>query len=188
MRSSDSHFANQYAPFRPTSARADGVRALAALGGVEDRLRLVAFAELQARDLFRYGAERFAAEAPADWIADWLRFAEVEDRHAQMLLTRMLELGLDPGARTVSDKLTRLCYAAGDATMFLFILSGAEQRGMEAGQILGEQMRTIDPASAAIFAQIAGEELEHVHSAHAALAPFMGAALRNRARDLSATL
>lgn len=188
MRSSDSHFANQYAPFRPTSGKADVVRALIAKGGVEDRLRLVAFAELQARDLFRYGAERFAGEAPTGWIADWLRFAEVEDRHAQMLLTRMLELGLDPGARTVSDKLTRLCHAARDATMFLFLLSGAEQRGMEAGVILGEQMGAIDPASAAIFSQIASEEVEHVESAREALAPFVGAALKDRARDLSANL
>ena len=179
------HFANGYAPFRPTSGKADGVRPLAGQGGVEDRLRLVAFAELQARDLFRYGAEKFASSAPEGWIKDWLRFADVEDRHAQMLITRMKELELDPGGRTVSDKLTRLCHGAEDATLFLFVLSGAEQRGMEAGQILGEQMSAIDPASSAIFAQIAREEVEHVDSARAALAEFVGEPLKARARDLS---
>jgi uncharacterized ferritin-like protein (DUF455 family) len=179
------HFDNSYAPFRPTAGKPDGVRPLADFGGVEDRLRVVAFAELQARDLFRFGASKFATSAPAEWIQDWLRFADVEDRHAQMLLSRMHELGFDPGARTVSNKLTRLCHGADDATLFLFLLSGAEERGMEAGQILGQQMAAVDSVSSAIFAQIAREEVEHVDSARAALAGFEVDPLRARARDLS---
>lgn len=187
MRSADIQLASGYKPFRPTAGKPDGVRALGALGGVEDRLRLVAFAELQARDLFRYGADKFPSAPPA-WREGWLRFAEVEDRHAQMLLSRMTELGLDPGARTVSDKLTRLCHAAVDATLFLFLLSSAEERGMEAGFVLGSQMRAVDPISSEIFAQIAREEVEHVESARLALAPFVGDELRSRARDLGARL
>jgi uncharacterized ferritin-like protein (DUF455 family) len=182
MQSKDIHFGNGYAPFRPTAGKPDGVRPLGALGGVEDRLRLVAFAELQARDLFRYGAQRFP-DAP--WCATWLRFADVEDRHAQMLLSRMAELGFEPGARTVSDKLSRLCRAASDVVLFLFLLSSAEERGMEAGVVLGAQMQKVDPVSAAIFAQIAREEVEHVEEARAALAPYAAATLQEQARALS---
>ncbi len=188
MRSANIHFQNGYEPFRPTAGKPDAVRPLAAQGGVEDRLRLVAFAELQARDLFFYGAEKFAGQVPELWVNDWKRFAEVEDTHAQLLLTRMAELGLSPGARTVSDKLSRLCRAATDPVLFLFLLSSAEERGMEAGNVLGREMAKVDEASALLFARIAREEVEHVESARSALAPFAGAELQERARHLSAAL
>ncbi len=187
MWSKDIQFESRYKPFRPVPGKPDVVRPLVGVGGVEDRLRLVAFAELQARDLFRFGADRFGPVAP-QWAESWLRFAEVEDRHAQMLLTRMQELGHDPGARTVSDKLTRLCRATDDAVLFLFLLSSAEERGMEAGIILGGQMRKVDPISAEIFAQIAQEEVEHVETARLALAPFVASELQARARGLSTQL
>ncbi len=180
-------FANHWHPFVLTQGKPEPTRALTAAEGVADRLRLVAFAELQARDAFRWGAERFP-EAPEAWRQDWLRFAEVEDRHAQMLLTRMEELGVDPGARTVSDKLTRLCRKAEDPVLFLFLLSSAEERGMEAGLVLGQQMTAVDAASAALFQQIAAEEVEHVASAKAALEGQDPIALREHARALSALL
>lgn len=188
MRAQDIQFKNAYSPFRPTRGRPDGVRPLMATGGVEDRLRLVAFAELQARDLFLYGAERFAAVAPAVWIENWERFAEVENRHAQMLMERMQELGVDPGGRSVSDKLSRLCRATDDVVLFLFLLASAEERGMESGVVLGEQMARVDARSAEIFAQIAREEVEHVEAARSALAPFAAAELQAKARDLSIAL
>lgn len=188
MRSADFHYDNQYGSFRTTAGKPDSIRKLEAPGGVEDRLRVVAFAELQARDLFRYGAERFAAEIPADWKESWLRFAEVEDLHAQLLLTRMAELGLAPGERTVSDKLSRLCRAATDPVMFLFLLASAEERGMEAGVVIGEQMKKVDPVSAAIFARIASEEVEHVEAATRFLAPYEEPKLQERARELAASL
>ena len=188
MRSTDFHHDNQYASFRLTAGKPDAIRKLEAPGGVEDRLRVVAFAELQARDLFRYGAERFAAEIPAEWRESWLRFAAVEDLHAQLLLTRMAELGVRPGDRTVSDKLSRLCRAATDPVMFLFLLASAEERGMEAGVVLGEQMKRVDPASAAIFARIAAEEVEHVEAATRFLSPYEQTGLQGRARELAASL
>lgn len=188
MRSSTIQFENNYQPFRTTEAKPDVVRPLSAPEGVADRLRVVAFAELQARDLFRYGAERFGAQVPSEWAEQWLLFAEAEERHAQMLLSRMAELGLDPGARTVSNKLSRLCRKTDDPVLFLFLLASAEERGMEAGQLLGEQMRKVDESSSAIFAQIASEEVEHVESARKFLAPYSEPELRERARALSATL
>lgn len=184
MRSSTIDLASNWQPFRVQTHKPDSIRGLVAPGGVEDRLRVVAFAELQARDAFRWGAERFP-DAPADWREAWLRFAEVEDRHAQMLLDRMVELGLDAGTRTVSDKLTRLCHLAEDPVTFLFLISSAEERGMEAGFTLGREMKKVDETSAAIFDQIANEEVEHVDMAKAALAPFDHAELQARARELS---
>ena len=172
--------------FRLAEGKPDSVRPLANAGGVEDRLRLVAFAELQARDLFRYGANRFSENV--DWAASWSRFAEVEDRHAQMLLHRMEELGLDLGARTVSDKLSRLCRAADDPVLFLFLLSSAEERGMEAGFVLGREMAKVDPVSARLFEQIAQEEVEHVEAARLFLSPFSQAGLQAQARHLSGIL
>jgi uncharacterized ferritin-like protein (DUF455 family) len=186
MRSEHFHFNQAYAPFRLATGKPDPIRSLQAPGGVGDRLRVVAFAELQARDLFRYGAERFAGQVPEQWISNWRRFAEVEDLHAQLLLTRMEELGLSPGERTVSDKLSRLCRAAEEPVIFLFLLASAEERGMESGNVLGEQMKPVDPVSAAIFERIAREEVEHVEAARLALAPYSLPELKEQAKAISA--
>jgi uncharacterized ferritin-like protein (DUF455 family) len=183
-RSSSITHAGNWHPFEIRTHKPDAIRSLIAPGGVEDRLRVVAFAEVQARDAFRWGAARFP-EAPAAWREEWLRFADVEDRHAQMLLDRMDSLGLSVAGRAVSDKLTRLCHLAEDPVTFLFLLSSAEERGMEAGHTLGQQMKPVDEASAAVFAQIASEEVEHVDSAKAALAGQDIEALRVKARALS---
>jgi uncharacterized ferritin-like protein (DUF455 family) len=188
MRSSEILYHYGYSPFRTTSGKPDLIRPLSAPEGVADRLRVVAFAELQARDLFRYGCERFKGLAPSHWLAEWERFSIVEDRHAQMLLTRMAEIGVEAGARSVSDKLSRLCRNTDDPVLFLFLLSSAEERGMESGMVLAEQMQKFDAVSSAIFAQIASEEVEHVESARAALAGYVVPELRERARVLSAGL
>lgn len=177
--------ANNWAPFRLTSGKTDPVRAMTAPEGVADRLRIVAFAELQAREAFRWGAERFP-EAPERWRKLWLEFADVEDRHAQMLLDRMSELGVDAGGRLVSDRLWQLCRKAEDWEMFLFLLSSAEERGMEAGFTLGRQMMPVDGKSAAIFEQIAHEEVEHVQMAKDAIGALPQEEMRERARALSA--
>jgi uncharacterized ferritin-like protein (DUF455 family) len=128
--------------------------------------------------------ERFP-EAPTEWLDRWREFAKVEDRHAQMLLSRMHELQIDPGARKVTDKLYRMCLRAPDPTLFLFLLSSAEERGMEAGFTLGKQMQAVDPISARIFQTIAQEEVEHVEMANSALSGLDLDNLRQRARILS---
>ncbi|MGZ3694991.1 MAG: DUF455 family protein [Bdellovibrionota bacterium] len=187
MRSGDIKRENQWQPFR-LAERGDAIRAMQGADGVADRLRLVAFAELQARDAFRSGAERFAGQIDETLRQTWLRFADVEDRHAQMLLARMTELGIEPGSRAVSDKLTRLCAKATDPIVFLFLLSSAEERGMEQGKLLGEQMLAVDEASAKIFLQIAEEEVEHVQMARDALATYDLIKLRDQARAVNALL
>jgi uncharacterized ferritin-like protein (DUF455 family) len=186
MRSSEISYANEWHPFR-IRAKADAIRSLSTPEGIADRLRVVAFAELQARDAFLWGAERYP-EAPAAWREAWIRFAAVEDRHAQMLLSRMEELKIPLEDRWVTDKLTRLCRLAEDPITFLFLLASAEERGMEAGFTLGEQMTPYDSTSAALFRQIADEEVEHVAMAREALAGHSQEPLRERARALSTLL
>jgi uncharacterized ferritin-like protein (DUF455 family) len=187
MKAEDIHWGNGYQPFSLDVQRPAAIRKLQAVGGVEDRLRLVAFAELQARDLFLWGAEKFSA-APAEWRQAWISFAPVENRHAQMLLNRMVELGVSPGAKTVSQKLSELCRAAPTAEMFLFLLASAEERGMDAGFVLGQEMAAVDPISAALFQQIAEEEREHVEMAKIAMSAFDITKLQAEARALSASL
>ncbi len=185
LNASEINYSSHWAPFQVKGLKPENVRPLESGAGVEDRLRLVAFAELQARDLFRMGAERFRGSAPSEWIETWLRFAEVEERHAQMLLTRMASLGHKPGARSVSCKLWHLCLRAETSEDFLFRLSSAEERGMEAGFILGRDMASIDAESALIFRQIAEEEVEHVEMATRALAPFSIDQMRAKAREIN---
>lgn len=184
LRSIEITAVNAWKPFR-TALKSDIIRAMAADEGVSDRLRVVAFAELQARDAFLWGAKKFKADASVDWIDAWERFAAVEDRHAQMLLTRMDELGIEPGARIVSDKLYKLCVLAEDPVTFLFLLSSAEERGMEAGFILGKELQAVDPVSAKIFQQIAEEEVEHVKMATDALAPYNFIDLKAKAKEVN---
>lgn len=187
-KSSEINMGNHWTPFKVHPKKTDVVRAMTAPEGIEDRLRLVAFAELQARDAFLWGALQYKGKAPDPWIKSWEEFARVEDRHAQMLLNRMSEVGADPGARQVSDKLSRLCMASTDPVIFLFLLSSAEERGMESGNILGEQMKAVDPISAQVFLQIASEEVEHVQMARDALAPYLHLNLKEQARAISASL
>jgi uncharacterized ferritin-like protein (DUF455 family) len=153
MRSSDIKQENQWQPFR-LAERGDAIRAMNGTDGVADRLRLVAFAELQARDAFRSGAARFEGAIPEELRQTWLR----------------------------------LCEKATDPIVFLFLLSSAEERGMEQGKLLGEQMLQVDEASARIFLQIAEEEVEHVQMARDALASYDLNLLRDQARAVNALL
>lgn len=178
--------ANAWHPFR-LGPKAEPVRALTHAEGVADRLRVVAFAELQAREAFLLGARRFP-EAPARWRDAWVSFAAVEDRHARMLLQRMEELGVEPGGRLVSDRIWQLCQAAPDWELFFFLLASAEERGMESGFTLAKLMQPVDATSAALFEQIAREEVEHVELAKAAIGSLPADAMQARARSLNATL
>lgn len=177
------NFSNSWRGFA-VAPKADPIRVISSGEGIADRLRVVAFAELQARDAFNWGADHFES-APEEWRANWREFALVENRHAQMLLDRMGELGIDPAARKVTDKLTRTCRAATDPLLFLFLLSGAEERGMEAGFVLGREMQPHDAKSAAIFQQIAEEEVLHVDTASAILCHHDFSQLKSRAQALS---
>lgn len=174
------NYKNKWSPFR-LAIKAETIGKLGQVNGVVDRLRLVCFAELQARDLFRYGAKKFLGIAPQEWIDSWEMFAEVENRHGQMLWDRFHELGGSIESKAISNKLYRHCISTEDYILFLFLLSSAEERGMESGYILSDQMHSVDPKSAEIFKQIAEEEVEHVESATRFLKEFDLLALKKEA-------
>jgi uncharacterized ferritin-like protein (DUF455 family) len=152
-----------WAPFRVVSppARPDGARGLGTEHGIGDRLRVAAFAELQAFRAFDWAAERFG-EAPADLRAAWRRMALEEKLHLDLLLARMAELGVEPAERSVSDGLwLRLCSSA-SVPEFVSRMREAEARGKAAEDSFRAALAERDPVTAAIFGRIADDEAEHL--------------------------
>lgn len=146
---------------RPPSTRPPGTRE-----GVADRLRSAAFAELQAREAFRWAAERFA-DAPAGLREEWRALAEAEARHLGWLLARLAALGEDPAARPVSARLWAALRSTGSAEEFELLIAKAEERGRQAGDRFRTALAPVDAESAAVFGRIADEELAHVALARA---------------------
>jgi uncharacterized ferritin-like protein (DUF455 family) len=171
-------------PFR-VEPRAERMRALTSPEGVGDRLRAVAFAEIQARDGFLWGIQNFP-DAPEEWRLAWAAFAKMEEEHAQLLLDRAAELGVDIGARAVSDTLMRMFLRSESSELFLYQIATAEERGMDIGLSMLEPMRLVDAGSAAVFARIAEEEVDHVATAKRFLEPFSLDFLKDRAQFLAA--
>lgn len=152
-----------WSPFTlcPPDERAPKARGIATPEGLGDRLRTAAFAEFQAREAFRWAAERFV-DAPQPLREAWRRMAEEEGKHYGWLRARMKELGVDPGARPVSDALFRSLGSAADAAEFARLMARAEERGRAAERSFEKSLETRDPETAAIFARIAAEEDEHI--------------------------
>ena len=159
--------APDWAPFvlAPPGTRSDSTRPIDTVEGIGDRMRVAAFAELQAREAFRWAADRFAAEAPAELLRAWMTLVAAEDRHLGWLMRRMEVLGVSAAARTVSDHLWHSLMNCRNAEEFTIYIASAEERGRKAGARFGEVMRARDPESAAIFAKIAEEEVSHIELA-----------------------
>jgi uncharacterized ferritin-like protein (DUF455 family) len=169
---------DRWAPFRVAAKgeRADAARPLGSTEGVGDRLRVAAFAEIQARDAFLWAAERFGAGAPSGLPEAWRRLAAAEQKHLDWLLRRMQELGVDPAARTVSDQLWDSLLLSESAEEFSLYMASAEERGRRAGERFCEALAAVDPVSSRIFGDIAREEVAHIELA---LAYFPEAAARH---------
>ena len=152
-----------WAPFRVRGAgsRTPSSRSIRSSQGIGDRLRAVAFAERQARDAFRWAADRFA-DAPDELRRAWRALAVAEDRHMGWLLDRMEQLGIDLREREVSDHLWRNLTSATTAEEFARAMADAEDRGRQAGERFQAEMAEVDPTTAALFGRIAAEEREHV--------------------------
>lgn len=135
--------------------------------GLGDRLRVAAFAELQAREAFRWAADTLLDAAPA-LRAAWRRIADDENRHLQMLLGRMAELGVRPEERPVSDRLWRSLRACRTTREFVAYMKTAEERGRAAEESFRRQFAQRDPVTAAIFGKIADDEAEHIALGEAA--------------------
>ena len=156
-----------WSPFKlaPRGEHAPGPRSMESKEGVIDRLRAVAFAELQAREAFFWAAEYFKGQAPDACLTAWKGLGHAEDKHYGWLIKRLEELNGNLQERPVSDQLwisLRTCQAADE---FAHKMAGAEERGRRAGERFVEGMKKFDPLSAEIFRKIAEEEVEHIRLA-----------------------
>ena len=136
-------------------------RGLNAPEGLGDRLRTAAFAELQAREAFRWAADTLP-DAAGDLRAAWRRIAQDENRHLLLLLGRMAELGIKPDARLVSDRLWQSLRACKTTPEFTAYMRTAEERGRAAEESFSRQFSDRDPVTAALFGRIAADEAEHI--------------------------
>lgn len=134
--------------------------------GLGDRLRVAAFAELQAREAFLWAADTLLDATPAQR-ASWRRIAADENRHLELLLGRMRELGVEPAARPVSDRLWRSLRACKTTAAFVPYMRTAEERGRAAEESFSRSLAQTDPVTAALFGRIADDEAEHIASSRA---------------------
>lgn len=147
-------------------------RGLNSPDGLGDRLRVAAFAELQAREAFRWAADTLL-DADDDLRAAWRRIGDEENRHLEMLLGRMAELGVRPDARPVSDRLWRSLRACKDTRAFLAYMRTAEERGRAAEESFRRLLADRDPVTSALFGKIADDEGEHIALGDRAAAAYL---------------
>ncbi len=159
-------YARDWSPFSlaEIGKRGDRPRSLDSAEGISDRLRSAAFAEIQAREGFRWAAGFFPA-APAPLKRAWLALADAEDRHLGWLLGRMEELGVSPAERKVSDYLWRSFLSCKSAEEFATYMASAEEWGRKAGESFFIHLQDRDPITAEIFRKIAEEEVAHIQLA-----------------------
>jgi len=156
------------------------MRSMQSKEGIGDRLRAVAFAEIQARDGFLWGVSHFKS-INETWRNYWENFAVMEERHSQLLLDRAKELEVNLAERIVSNSLIRMFKAAESPELFFYLMATAEERGMELGLEMLKPMSEFDPVSAEVFKICAEEEVEHIKTAKALLTSFDCATLKNQA-------
>jgi len=163
MERRDSVKSRDWSPFVACAegARAAAPRSIDSPAGVGDRLRTAAFAELTAREAFRWAAEEFS-DAPEALRDEWIRLVGEEDKHLGWLLGRMKELGVDPAGRPVSTRLWEALMRCAGAREFETLIAQAEERGRLAGESVKVKLEKSDPRTAEIFGRIAREESEHV--------------------------
>jgi len=150
-----------WSPFKVQRERSDPPRSIHTLEGIGDRMRAAAFAEIQAREAFLWGAEHWT-DAPPALRSAWRGLAMAEDRHLGWLLKRMEALGIAVDERAVSDQLWVSLVSCDSARDFAHYMASAEERGRRAGERFHQALLERDPVSAAIFGRIAGEEVEHI--------------------------
>lgn len=167
QRIGDRGLVMDWSPFR-ISDEPVKIGPLATREGVIDRLRVAAFAELQAREAFRWAAAHFP-ESPRRTL--WLSIADEEDRHYGMIMTRMRELGGDPADKPVSNRLWRSLQGAQTPEEFSAFMTRAEERGRAAERRFHEVLAASDPATAEMFRSIADDEDRHIASQALPIAP-----------------
>jgi uncharacterized ferritin-like protein (DUF455 family) len=88
--------------------------------------------------------------------------AQEEAKHEKWLLDRLAELGQAVSSVPVALDLYLSFEKCRSAHEFAVYMSNAEERGRVAGERFGELLKSRDPKTAEIFAQIALEESQHV--------------------------
>lgn len=136
-------------------------RPITTLEGVGDRLRSAAWAEIQAREAFRWAADTLT-DAPLELKNAWLTLSIEEEKHMNWLLTRLAELGMQVDERPVSDNLWQSFMDCKTAEQFAVFMANAEERGRKAGVRFYQDLNERDPVSAKIFGTIAEEEIAHI--------------------------
>jgi uncharacterized ferritin-like protein (DUF455 family) len=129
--------------------------------GLGDRMRTAAFAEFQAVAAFRWAAERFR-DAPPALREAWSSQVGEEARHFGMIRRRMEELGFGLADRPVSTALWNSLQECLTAEEFCIRIASAEERGRLAGERVYSHLAEKDPVTAAIFREIADDEVAHV--------------------------
>jgi uncharacterized ferritin-like protein (DUF455 family) len=137
------------------------IRSLNTSQGLGDRLRLVAFAERQAFHAFNEAAQRFT-DAPGELIQAWKWVALEEAKHESWLVNRLKELGQEVSDSPVSLNLYYSLQKCESARDFALYVSDAEERGRVGAEKFALSLAQTDPITAAIFKQIALEEVGHI--------------------------
>ena len=144
------------------------LRSIQTFEGLGDRLRFVAFAEKQAANAFRLASEIYP-DANDEVRSLWIRLAEEEEKHLQLLLDRMKEIGVSPSDRPQSLDLWKSFDRCNTATEFAKFMASAEDWGMNSGEKFHRTLLGIDPVTAQLFGRIAAEEKLHIELARKAL-------------------
>ena len=129
--------------------------------GLGDRLRTAAFAEMQAVHAFTWAVSRFD-DVPEGLLDDWRRQIPQEEQHLALILQRMTELGLEPGARPVAPLIWESVRECATGKQFCLYIASAEERGRQAGMRLCQALQDTDPETVAIFQSIVDDERAHV--------------------------
>lgn len=137
------------------------------LGSVEGRaafLHAIAHIEFNAINLAIDAAYRFR-RLPRAFVADWLRVADDEARHFELLSARLAELGFAYGDFAAHDGLWEMAQktADSDRARMALVPRVLEARGLDVTPAMIVRLRDVgDAASAEILEVILREEVAHV--------------------------
>lgn len=144
--------------------KAPYLRSLSSPDGLGDRLRFVAFAELQAAHAFQLAPQVFH-HVPDGVKAIWSALAQEEFKHHKWIMERMEDLNVHPQERQVSTGLWASYANCTTAQQFADYMANAEDWGKQAGYKFAQTLESLDARSAKLFFQIAKEEDEHIRLA-----------------------